>query len=155
MYRVGPRGLQTDEKNKIMCRKEISYARMSDKEKHQLHAELQILQQLQHPNIVAYAEREHLKHSQDLHLYMEYCGNGDLGGYIKRLQKTGTYADEDFVWTILAQLVSALYRCHYGEHPPTPGHEENGGKSKPVQSKQGHRIILHRDLKPENGEYTQ
>lgn len=130
---------------------------MSQKEKEQLHAELQILQQLQHPNIVAYAEREHLKQMQDLHLYMEYCGNGDLGGYIKRLQKTQTYADEDFVWTIFAQLVSALYRCHYGENPPAPGHEEAGGKGKPVpgvQSKQGHRIILHRDLKPENGMHS-
>ena len=55
---------------------------MSQKEKEQLQAELSILKELKHPNIVEYYEREHLKDSQYLHLYMEYCGNGDLGQVI-------------------------------------------------------------------------
>ena len=84
---------------------------------------------------------------------MEYCGNGDLGGYIKGLVSRGEWAEEGFVWGVFAQLVGALYRCHYGVDPPAAGEEgrkvPGGGR---VQSKAGHRVILHRDLKPENGE---
>ncbi|CAK3890742.1 G2-specific kinase nim-1 [Lecanosticta acicola] len=134
----------------ILCRKEISYTRMSDREKEQLHAELQILQSLRHTNIVQYYHRQHLKSSHDLHLYMEYCGNGDLGGYIRKLKERNKYADEEFIWAIFAQLVGALYRCHYGEDPPPPGKEGDARKGKALVSKQGHRVILHRDLKPEN-----
>lgn len=137
----------------VLCRKEISYTRMSDREKDQLHSELKILESLRHPNIVQYCHREHLKSSHDLHLYMEYCGNGDLGGYIRKLKERNRMAEEDFIWTIFAQLVSALYRCHYGEDPPAAGKEGNSRKGKLVskQGQQGHTVILHRDLKPENG----
>lgn len=136
----------------ILCRKEISYSRMSDKERDQLAYELKILESLRHPNIVKYYHREHLKASHDLHLYMEYCGNGDLGGYIKRLKDEKRLADEEFVWSIFAQLVGALYRCHYGEDPPAVGQEGVVKKGRAFQTKQGYQVILHRDLKPENGE---
>ncbi|KAH7197923.1 kinase-like domain-containing protein [Fusarium flagelliforme] len=136
----------------IMCRKEISYLRMSQKEREQLHAEFQILSHLRHPNIVAYYHREHLKVSQDLHLYMEYCGNGDLGRVIKDLALKGQRAQESFVWSIFSQLVMALYRCHYGVDPPEVGSnvlgltQGNAGPKVPA----GTMTILHRDLKPEN-----
>ncbi|KAF1989179.1 kinase-like protein [Aulographum hederae CBS 113979] len=142
--------------NHVLCRKEISYSRMSQKEREQLQAELSILKELRHPNIVAYYERHHDKVSQDLHLYMEYCGNGDLGQLIKRLRKQNQYAEEEFVWSVFAQIVGALYRCHYGENPPEPGKAgdvmklgletagTSGGKRK------NDFTILHRDLKPEN-----
>lgn len=135
----------------MLCRKEISYSRMSVKERNQLAAELDILKTLRHPNVVQYYSREHLKATSDLHLYMEYCGNGDLGGYIKKLSELGRLADEEFVWAIFAQLVAALYRCHYGEDAPTPGEEGVVRKGKAFQTKAGYRMILHRDLKPENG----
>lgn len=127
---------------------------MSQKEKEQLQAELSILRELRHPNIVQYHEREHLKVTQDLHLYMEYCGNGDLGQVIKRLKNKNQYAEEEFVWSIFAQLVTALYRCHYGEDPPDVGRNVMGlgPNAKPkLKSKQAAYMILHRDLKPENG----
>ncbi|KAK0257244.1 hypothetical protein B0A54_07357 [Friedmanniomyces endolithicus] len=136
--------------NAILCRKEISYSRMSDREKAQLAAELDILKTLRHPNVVQYYSREHIKTSHDIHLYMEYCGNGDLGGYIKKLRERNVLAEEDFVWSIFAQLVGALYRCHYGEDAPGPGQEAVVRQGKVLQSKVGHRVILHRDLKPEN-----
>jgi serine/threonine protein kinase len=140
-----------------MCRKEISYQRMSQKEREQLHAEFQILSHLRHPNIVAYYHREHLKISQDLHLYMEYCGNGDLGRVIKDLQLKGHRAQESFVWSIFSQLVSALYRCHYGVDPPEVGSNVLGltqgtGSSGAMKPPASTMTILHRDLKPENGE---
>lgn len=137
----------------VLCRKEISYLKMSQKEREQLHAEFQILSTLRHPNIVGYYHREHLKQSQDLHLYMEYCGNGDLGRVIRELQAGNRLADESFVWSIFAQLVTALYRCHYGVDPPEVGKAAAYGLGAPAKPKTpaGGMTILHRDLKPENG----
>ncbi|KAF6822170.1 g2-specific protein kinase nima [Colletotrichum plurivorum] len=136
----------------VMCRKEISYLKMSQKEREQLHAEFQILSTLRHQNIVGYYHREHLKSTQDLHLYMEYCGNGDLGRVIRDLAVKGQRAQESFVWSIFSQLVTALYRCHYGIDPPEVGSNILGlfstaSKPKPPP---GTMTILHRDLKPEN-----
>ncbi|KAJ4421038.1 G2-specific serine/threonine protein kinase [Neurospora sp. IMI 360204] len=135
----------------ILCRKEISYLKMSQKEREQLHAEFSILSTLRHPNIVGYYHREHLKATQDLHLYMEYCGNGDLGRVIRNLIKNNQYAEESFVWSIFAQLVTALYRCHYGVDPPEVGKTVLGlGATAKPKPPSGGMTILHRDLKPEN-----
>ncbi|KAL5598956.1 hypothetical protein BROUX41_003725 [Berkeleyomyces rouxiae] len=130
----------------ILCRKEINYLKMSQKEREQLHAEFQCLSHLRHPNIVAYYHRDHLKETQELHLYMEYCGNGDLGRVIKDLASKGQRASEQFVWSIFGQLSSALYRCHYGIDPPSP----SDGASNPGKAPAGTLCIMHRDLKPEN-----
>ncbi|KAM0816686.1 putative Kinase-like domain-containing protein [Seiridium cardinale] len=135
----------------VMCRKEISYLKMSQKEREQLHAEFQILSGLRHPNIVAYYHREHLKLSQDLHFYMEYCGNGDLGRVIRDLALKNQYAEESFVWSIFSQLTMALYRCHYGVDPPEVGKNVLGlGQLAKPKAIAGGMTILHRDLKPEN-----
>ena len=111
----------TSDESQILCRKEINYLKMSQKEREQLHAEFSILSSLHHPNIVGYYHREHHKQTQELYLYMEYCGGGDLGSVIKELKRTGEFAKEEFVWRILSQLVTALYRCHYGTDAPDPG----------------------------------
>lgn len=139
----------------VVCRKEISYLKMSQKEREQLHAEFQILSSLRHPNIVGYYHREHLKLSQDLHLYMEYCGNGDLGRVIRDLAQKNQYAEESFVWSIFSQLVTALYRCHYGVDPPEVGKNVLGlGTTAKPKVPAGGMTILHRDLKPENGKLS-
>ncbi|KAJ5166199.1 G2-specific protein kinase nimA [Penicillium canariense] len=136
----------------ILCRKEINYIKMSQKEREQLTAEFNILSSLRHPNIVAYYHREHLKASQDLYLYMEYCGGGDLSMVIKNLKKANKLAEEEFVWRILSQLVTALYRCHYAADPAEVGSNILGAppKTSGLKGKQGQVTILHRDLKPEN-----
>ena len=71
---------------------------------------------------------------------------------IKNLKKTNKYAEEDFVWRILSQLVTALYRCHYGSDPAQVGSNVLGPAPKPtgLKGKQAQVTILHRDLKPEN-----
>lgn len=126
---------------------------MSQKEREQLHAEFSILSTLNHPNIVGYYHREHMKLSYDLHLYMEYCGNGDLGRVIKKLQLKNQLAEEGFVWSMFSQLVTALYRCHYGVDPPEVGANVMGlGNSAHPDPPKGGLTILHRDLKPENGQ---
>ncbi|KAI0522163.1 kinase-like domain-containing protein [Xylaria bambusicola] len=134
----------------VLCRKEISYLKMSQKEREQLHAEFQILSSLRHPNIVGYFHREHLKQTQDLHLYMEYCGNGDLGRVIRDLARADKYADEEFVWVVFSQLVTALYRCHYGIDPPDVGNTVLVAPRTKPKIPPGAVTILHRDLKPEN-----
>ena len=151
-----PLTLAIADHTQVLCRKEISYVKMSQKEREQLYAEFSILETLKHPNIVEYYHREHLKADQELNLYMEYCGGGDLGVVIKDLTTTGKLAEEDFVWRIFSQIVSALYRCHYGVDPPEPGanvHKQAiRDRTAPLKGKQAHRMILHRDLKPENSE---
>ena len=139
----------------VLCRKEIQYIKMSQKEREQLHAEFSILNSLKHPNIVGYYHREHLKSTQELYLYMEYCGGGDLSKEIQKLKNKNQYADEEYVWSIFAQLVAALYRCHYGVDAPEVG-TGISGDLKPLGLKGKNAImILHRDLKPENGEWSQ
>ncbi|KAK2746510.1 G2-specific serine/threonine protein kinase [Myotisia sp. PD_48] len=136
----------------ILCRKEINYVKMTPKEREQLTTEFNILSSLRHPNIVAYYHREHLKISQDLYLYMEYCGGGDLGRVIKNLKLTNKFAEEEYVWRVFSQLITALYRCHYGVDPPEAGSNVLGPPPKPagLKGKQAQMVILHRDLKPEN-----
>jgi NIMA (never in mitosis gene a)-related kinase len=140
----------------VLCRKEINYIKMSQKEREQLTAEFNILSSLRHPNIVAYYHREHLKASQDLYLYMEYCGGGDLGMVIKNLKNSNKYAEEEFVWRVLSQLATALYRCHYGADAPAVGANvlNQSPPKQGLKGKQAQVMILHRDLKPENSEYS-
>ena len=124
---------------------------MSTKEREQLHAEFSILASLKHDNIVGYFHREHLKATQELYIYMEYCGGGDLGSVIRDLKTRNEFAKEEFVWRIFTQLVTALYRCHNGVDPPEPGtYLDVGKKVKPTPVLGGATKILHRDLKPEN-----
>ncbi|PMD27907.1 kinase-like protein [Hyaloscypha hepaticicola] len=145
------RKVRRKQDGQILCRKEINYLKMSQKEREQLHAEFAILSSLRHPNIVGYYHREHLKSTQDLHLYMEYCGNGDLGKVIKNLKDKNQFAEEGFVWSIFSQLVTALYRCHYGVDAPEVGSNVMGlGNSAKPRKPVGGVMILHRDLKPEN-----
>ena len=142
----------------ILCRKEIQYIKMSPKEREQLHAEFSILNSLKHPNIVGYYHREHLKPTQELYLYMEYCGGGDLSKEIQKLKEKNQFAPEEYVWSIFSQLVAALYRCHYGVDVPEVSSNIAAcpGPLKPLGLKGKNQVmILHRDLKPENGrEYT-
>ena len=80
--------------------------------------------------------------------YMEYCGGGDLSRLLKDLRKKGTSLREEVIWAIFIQLVSALYRCHYGVDPPE--HPPNTRNQAPPANMRGNAVI-HRDLKPENG----
>ena len=135
---------------------------MAPKEREQLGAEFSILSSLHHPNIVAYYHREHLKQTQELYIYMEYCGGGDLGGVIRGLKSSGEYATEEFVWRMFAQIAEALYRCHYGVDPPEAGSDwsrasremkrQSNGDGR-LKGKGENVMILHRDLKPENSKF--
>ena len=135
---------------KILVRKEISYIKMSVKEREQLQAEFTILSSLKHPNIVEYVKREHLKPTQELYIYMEYCSGGDLGAVIRGFKAKGEHPSEDYVWKIFSQLIEALYRCHTGRDAPQAG---KVGQETALKPKTQSVMILHRDLKPENSQY--
>lgn len=126
---------------------------MSDKEKNQLVAEFEILARLKHRNIVEYFHRDHIKKEQSIHLYMEYCGSGDLSTIIKRCKAERTMVPEHYVWSIFAQVLQALYRCHNGINPPEVGDVFSPEKPMMPQPTGDIVRILHRDLKPDNSRY--
>lgn len=120
---------------------------MNPKEKNQLIAEFRILKSLVHPNIVRYYQHEHVPELQEVHLYMEYCGGGDLASVIRSCKLSGELVPESTVWSVFTQMVLALYRCHYNCDPPPPGElfSDNGNLPQTPTT-----VILHRDIKPDN-----
>ncbi|KAJ3108535.1 G2-specific serine/threonine protein kinase [Phlyctochytrium planicorne] len=122
--------------NKILARKEIDYRKMTEKEKRQLVAEVNILRELRHPNIVRYYERFVDRDSCMIYIIMEYCEGGDLAAIIRQCKKENKRIPEDVIWSLLAQLLLALHECHHGGAV---------GSTKPQ-----HAAVLHRDIKPDN-----
>ena len=108
--------------------KELDYGKMTEKEKQHIVAEVNILRELKHPNIVRYYDRIIDKKNTKIYIVMEYCEGGDIGALIKRCKKNSEYIAEDVIWKIFTQIVLALHECHTRKE----------GK------------ILHRDLKPSN-----
>ncbi|KAA8915474.1 hypothetical protein TRICI_002395 [Trichomonascus ciferrii] len=134
----------------VLVRKEISYKSMNQKEKAQLIAEFRILKSLVHPNIVQYLHHEHISEQHVVHLYMEYCGGGDLAGLIRQCRESNEYVPENVVWSIFTQLILALYRCHFNTDPPPPGDLfclDSPDVTTPMTPS---TVILHRDIKPDN-----
>ncbi|KAM3583030.1 hypothetical protein VKS41_004785 [Umbelopsis sp. WA50703] len=120
----------------ILACKEIDYRKMSEKEKRQLVAEVNILRELKHPNIVRYYERIIDRKNCMLYILMEYCDGGDLSSVIRKCKQEGKYLQEEVIWVLFTQLLMALRECHHGK----TGREDS---KEPV-------AILHRDLKPDN-----
>lgn len=131
---------------KLLVRKDIKYGHMNSKERQQLIAECSILSQLKHENIVEFYNWDFDEQKEVLYLYMEYCSRGDLSQMIKHYKQEHKYIPEKIVWGILAQLLTALYKCHYGVELPTLTTIYDRMKP-PVKGK---NIVIHRDLKPGN-----
>ncbi len=117
---------------KLLVWKEINFGPMSEREKTQLVAEVNILRELRNPYVVKYHDRIVDKPRTRLYIIMEYCGGGDLGRLIKRCAKERKLLDENYIWKVLAQAVVALKDCH---------RRTENGECKP---------IIHRDIKPAN-----
>lgn len=71
----------------LLACKEVSFAKMVEKEKMQLVSEVNILRELRHPNIVRYYERFIDRENYKIYIVMEFCNGGDLTSVIKRLQQ--------------------------------------------------------------------
>ncbi|KAG8805790.1 G2-specific serine/threonine protein kinase [Serendipita sp. 399] len=137
------RKVRRKEDSAIYARKELNFERMSDRDKKQIVAEVNILKDLNHENIVRYHDRFVDSENGMLYIVMEYCGGGDLAGVITSTKKRGQYIPEDTVWDYFLQIVLALHHCHAPHIKPGTTNEvlPNAVKRAP---------ILHRDIKPEN-----
>ncbi|KAL5528207.1 hypothetical protein ACEPAF_7343 [Sanghuangporus sanghuang] len=124
----------------ILARKELKFERMSERDRKQIVAEVNILKDLHHENIVRYIDRHVDKEAGILYILMEYCDGGDLTSIIKQCSRVGRPVPEDVVWSYFLQLLLALQHCHC----PTSSPGEDGTSE--IRRQQ----ILHRDLKPEN-----
>ena len=83
---------------KILVWKKISYERMSEREKHQLVSEVNILRNLRHPNIVRFYDHIIDKQKARIYIVMEFCEYGDLATVIKQSMRRGELIPEDTAW---------------------------------------------------------
>ena len=90
---------------KVLVWKELSYGKMSEKEKQMLVSEVNILRELNHPNIVRYYDRVIDRHSAKIFIVMEFCEGGDISTLIKNSRKEKQYLPEDMIWIILRQML--------------------------------------------------
>jgi NIMA (never in mitosis gene a)-related kinase 2 len=72
----------------ILVWKQVDFGGMSDVEKEALVAEVNLLRELRHTNIVRYYDRIIDRENTRLYIVMEYCDGGDLAAQIKRAKKT-------------------------------------------------------------------
>lgn len=153
------RKVQRKSDGQLFARKELKFERMSERDKKQIVAEVNILRTLRHENVVRYEERSIDADRGILYIVMEYCGGGDLGSVIQKCRKSKTLLPEDTVWSYLAQMTLALDACHYRGGLTAASISGAMGRSRdslgftlnpPEDSKTKGNAILHRDLKPEN-----
>ncbi|KIM36198.1 hypothetical protein M413DRAFT_14052 [Hebeloma cylindrosporum] len=135
----------------IFARKELNFERMSERDRKQIVAEVNILKDLHHDHIVRYHDRYVDRDAGILYILMEYCGGGDLSTVIKQATKQNRPIPEDTIWHYFLQILQALHHCHHpnGHSRSSSGSTINGG---PIDAEGGSRRvqILHRDLKPDN-----
>ena len=123
-----------------MAIKSVNLSKLNKKLKDNLYSEIDILQELKHPHIVALLGRTET--STHIHLVMEYCTLGDLSLFIRKRSKHATNP-------AVADMIA--------RYP----HPEKGGLNEVVSRhflKQiasalkflRERDYIHRDLKPQN-----
>ena len=108
----------------MVALKKISIFEMMDaKARLDCYKEINLLQQLNHPNII-----KHLGYfiaSNDLYIVLELAGGGDLSRLLSYFSSKGTLLSEATIWKFFSQISSALAHMH-------------------------EKRVMHRDIKPAN-----
>ncbi|TBU48633.1 kinase-like protein [Dichomitus squalens] len=131
----------------IFARKELNFERMTERDRKQIVAEVNILKDLHHEHIVRYHDRHVDRDAGILYILMEFCGGGDLSTVIKQAQRHNRLIPEDTIWNYFMQILLALNYCHH----PNSGHGRTSSVGTPdSDGKEKRAQILHRDLKPDN-----
>lgn len=113
--------LAIDPDNELCVIKEIGISRMSCKEFDEAKKEVEVLSQMEHPNIVSY--RDSFEENGTLYIIMDYCDGGDL--YTRINAQKGMPFPEDIILDWFVQICLAVKHVH--DHK-----------------------ILHRDIKSQN-----
>ncbi|KAH9895184.1 kinase-like domain-containing protein [Cubamyces lactineus] len=128
----------------IFARKELNFERMTERDRKQIVAEVNILKDLHHEHIVRYHDRHVDRDAGILYILMEFCGGGDLSSIIKQAQRHNRPIPEDTIWNYFMQILLALNHCHH----PNGGRTSSAGTD--ADGRERRAQILHRDLKPDN-----
>ncbi|KAL6061244.1 Protein kinase of the Mitotic Exit Network, variant 2 [Balamuthia mandrillaris] len=109
--------------NALVALKQISLERVKNKRalRHALKAEVEMMKQLSHPNLLTYYGMYYSREDQEIYLVMELMEGGTLSEIVKRHEKLPEYAAAQAI----SQVVRAL--AHLREHK-----------------------VIHRDIKPDN-----
>ena len=97
---------------KVLVWKELNYGKMSEKEKQMLVSEVNILREINHPNIVKYHDRIIDKDKQQIFIIMEHCSGGDMSRLIKNCKRRKEPIPEPLLWKVINQMTLALHECH-------------------------------------------
>lgn len=97
---------------RMLVWKKVKYGTMNSQQKQQVISEVNILKDMNHPNIVRYYDRIVDKQNTTVHIVMEYCPGGDLNHRLQEIKEKKEYLDESVIWKIFYQLVSSLHYCH-------------------------------------------
>ena len=111
---------------KILIWKELKYEGIPDEEKQFIENEINLLKEMNHPNIVKQYETINDVKNSKLYIVMEYCNGEDLEKLISKNKFYKNYLNEELIWDILFQTLRALNYIH------------------------NEKKILHRDIKPSN-----
>lgn len=67
--------------------KKVKYGTMNSQQKQQVISEVNILKDMNHPNIVRYYDRIVDKQNTTVHIVMEYCPGGDLNHRLQEIKE--------------------------------------------------------------------
>ncbi|CCW62695.1 unnamed protein product [Phytomonas sp. EM1] len=93
--------------NALFVVKEVSFLKMSKKERDEARHECTILQKLKHPNIVRYVEQ--FENQRSLYIVMEYCDGGDLNA---KIQQSRVPMKEPTIMYYFSQVCLAMEYLH-------------------------------------------